>query len=109
MYFMPSPATDAEKLGLGTHRFFPHMKMLPLIDGAGYKLFDSKMFSLTEGAGDKLFGTKMLPHLLLRRWGSFMEEYMLIAGGYFYHIPQLLWAHYSVIIVATAAQSSQLF
>ena len=62
------------------------MKMLPLIDGAGYKLFDSKMLSLTDGARNKLFGTKMLPHLPLRRWGSFMEEHMLIAEGYFYHI-----------------------
>jgi len=40
------------------------MKMLPLIDGAGYKLFNTKMFSLTDGARNKLFGTKMLPHLL---------------------------------------------
>ncbi len=38
-------------------------KMLPLIDGAGYKLFDTKMLSLTDGARNKLFGTKMLPHL----------------------------------------------
>lgn len=37
--------------------------MLPLIDGAGYKLFDMKMLSLTDGARNKLFGTKMLPHL----------------------------------------------
>lgn len=37
--------------------------MLPLIDGAGYKLFDTKMLSLTDGARNKLFGTKMLPHL----------------------------------------------
>ena len=39
------------------------MKMLPLIDGAGYKLFDTKMLSLTDGARNKLFGTKMMPHL----------------------------------------------
>ena len=39
-------------------------KMLPLIDGAGYKLFNTKMFSLTDGASNKLFGMKMLPHLL---------------------------------------------
>ena len=60
--------------------------MLPLIDGAGYKLFDTKMFSLTDGARNKLFGTKMLPHLPLRRWGLFMEAGMLISEGFFYHI-----------------------
>lgn len=39
------------------------MKMLPLIDGAGYKLFNTKMFLLTDGASHKLFGMNMLPHL----------------------------------------------
>jgi len=37
--------------------------MMPLIDGAGYKLFDTTMIPLTDGAGYKLFGTNMLPHL----------------------------------------------
>ena len=46
-----------------TSRKLSRMKMLPLIDGAGYKLFDAKMFSLTDGASNKLFGTKMKPHL----------------------------------------------
>ena len=45
------------------------MKMLPLIDGAGYKLFDSKMFSLTDGACKKIIRYENVPHLLLRRWG----------------------------------------
>ncbi len=36
--------------------------MLPLIDGAGYKLFDMKMLSLTDCARNKLFGMKMLSH-----------------------------------------------
>ena len=30
------------------------MKMLPLTDGAGYKLFGSKMLPLTDGAGYKI-------------------------------------------------------
>ncbi len=37
--------------------------MMPLIDGAGYKLFDATMIPLTDGAGYKLVGTKMMPHL----------------------------------------------
>ena len=60
--------------------------MLPLIDGAGYKLFDTTMIPLTDGAGYKLFGTNMLPHLPLRRWGYFLEEQMIVSEGYFYHI-----------------------
>ena len=39
------------------------MKMLPLIDGTVYKLFDTKMFPLTDGAEYKLFGTNIIPHL----------------------------------------------
>ena len=35
------------------------LKMLPLIDGAEYKLFDTQMFSLTDGASNKLVGMKM--------------------------------------------------
>lgn len=52
------------------------MKMLPLIDGAGYKLFDAKMLSLTDGASNKLFGTKMLPHLY------FEGEVFLLEAAY---------------------------
>lgn len=62
------------------------MKMLPLIDGAGYKLFDTKMLSLTDGARNKLFGTKMLPHLLYGGEAFLTEVHMTIAEGYFYHI-----------------------
>ena len=47
--------------------------MLPLIDGAGYKLFDTKMLSLTDGARNKLFGMKMLPHLHLGG-GAFLQR-----------------------------------
>ena len=36
-----------------------HSKMLPLIDGAEYKLFDTIILSLTDGASNKLFGMKM--------------------------------------------------
>lgn len=50
--------------------------MLPLIDGAGYKLFDAKMLSLTDGASNKLFGTKMLPHLY------FEGEVFLLEAAY---------------------------
>ena len=60
--------------------------MMPLIDGAGYKLFDATMIPLTDGAGYKLVGTKMMPHLSLRRWGYFMEAPMIVSAGYFYHI-----------------------
>ena len=47
------------------------MKMLPLIDGAGYKLFNTKMFSLTDGARNKLFGAKMLDPISLCGGGAF--------------------------------------
>ena len=62
------------------------MKMLPLIDGAGYKLFDMKMLSLTDGAGYKLFGTKMLPHLRHEGEAFLRRYFMIISEGYFYHI-----------------------
>ena len=63
------------------------MKMLPLIDGAGYKLFNTKMFSLTDGASNKLFGAKMLTPSSLRRWGHFIGAYvMIVSEGYFYHV-----------------------
>ncbi len=39
--------------------------MLPLIDGAEYKLFDTIMLSLTDGASNKLFGMKMLFSLFM--------------------------------------------
>ena len=63
------------------------MKMLPLIDGAGYKLFDAKMFSLTDGARKKLFGKKMLTPSPSAEVGFFHGRYlMIISEGYFYHI-----------------------
>lgn len=46
-------------------------KMLPLIDGAEYKLFDAKMLSLTDGARNKLFGAKMLDPISLCGGGAF--------------------------------------
>lgn len=61
--------------------------MLPLIDGAGYKLFDAKMFSLTDGARNKLFGTKMLAPSPFAEVGFFHGRHlMIISEGYFYHI-----------------------
>ena len=65
---------------------FPILKMLPLIDGAGYKLFDAKMLSLTDGARNKLFGANMLASPSSWRWGLFSEGRMVIKEGYFYHI-----------------------
>ena len=62
------------------------MKMLPLIDGAGYKLFNTKMFSLTDGARNKLFGTKMLPHLLYGDGVILWERIMIVSEGSFYHV-----------------------
>ena len=41
------------------------MKLVPLIDGAAHKLFDTKMLLLTDGVRNILSGTKMLPHLRL--------------------------------------------
>ena len=66
--------------------------MLPLIDGAGYKLFDAKMFSLTDGASNKLFGAKMLAPSSPRRWGFFMGDSMIISEGYFYHVSDRYFA-----------------
>ena len=59
--------------------------MLPLTEGAGYKLFGAKMLPLTEGAGYKLFGAKMLPHPFIEM-GLFLRCKMLVNEGYFYHI-----------------------
>ena len=66
--------------------------MLPLIDDAGYKLFDAKMLSLTDGARNKLFGKKMLPHLHYGGGAFFAEECMIISEGYFYHIKDRYFA-----------------
>ena len=70
--------------------FLPYtndVKMLPLIDGAGYKLFDAEMLSLTDGARNKLFGAKMFcPALPVETGHFYLGGVMKITEGYFYHI-----------------------